>query len=114
MLVFLCTLVGAAAQMFIKTGADNLAHPGFVAAVVGMLTNPLLFTGYALYGVNTVLLAVALRESELSLLYPVIALTYVWVAILSVFLLHESLNPYKLAGITTIVLGVGILGRGKV
>ena len=99
--------------MFIKTGANNLAHPGFLGAVIGMLTNPMLFTGYALYGINTILLAVALRESELSLLYPIIALTFVWVAILSVLLLHESLNPYKLAGITTIVIGVGILGRGK-
>jgi multidrug transporter EmrE-like cation transporter len=114
LLVFLCTLVGAAAQMFIKTGANNLTHTGFIAAIVGMLTNPLLFTGYALYGVNTVLLAIALRESELSLLYPIIALTFVWVALLSVLLLHENLNLYKLAGITTIVIGVGILGRGKV
>ena len=106
-------MIGAAAQMFIKTGADKLAHPGFLGAVVGMLTNPALFTGYALYGLNTVLLAVALRDSELSLLYPIIALTYVWVAILSVLILHESLNPLKLAGIVTIVVGVGILGRGK-
>ena len=113
MLIVLCTIVGAAAQMFIKTGANTLAQPGFVGAVVGMLTNPLLFTGYALYGFNTILLAVALRECELSLLYPIIALTFVWVAILSVFLLHESLNFYKLAGITTIVVGVGILGWGK-
>lgn len=78
-----------------------------------MLTNPMLFTGYALYGFNTVLLAIALRDSELSLLYPVIALTYVWVSILSVFLLHESMNPFKLAGVATIVIGVGVLGRGR-
>lgn len=98
--------------MFIKTGAGTLARPGFVGAILGMFTNPLLFTGYALYGLNTVMLAVALRDSELSLLYPVIALTYVWVAILSVLLFHEILNPFKIIGIATIVVGVGILGRG--
>ena len=98
--------------MFIKTGAGTLTKPGFVGAVLGMFTNPLLFTGYALYGLNTVMLAVALRDSELSLLYPVIALTYVWVAILSVMLFHEIMNPFKIIGIATIVLGVGILGRG--
>ena len=112
MLVFLCTIIGAAAQMFIKTGANNLSHPGFVGAVLGMLTNPMLFTGYALYGFNTLLLAVALRESELSILYPVIALTYVWVSILSVALLHESMNLLKTAGVVMIVLGVAVLGRG--
>jgi multidrug transporter EmrE-like cation transporter len=99
--------------MFIKTGAGTLAKPGFLGAVMGMFTNPLLFTGYALYGLNTVMLAVALRDSELSLLYPVIALTYVWVAFLSVLLFHEILNPFKVIGITTIVVGVGILGRGS-
>ena len=98
--------------MFIKTGANTLAKPGFMGAVLGMFTNPLLFTGYALYGLNTILLAIALRDSELSLLYPVIALTYVWVSILSVVLLHEAMNPYKLLGLATIVIGVGILGRG--
>lgn len=98
--------------MFIKTGAGKLTQPGFLGAVVGMITNPMLFTGYALYGLNTVMLAIALRESELSLLYPVIALTYVWVTILSVALLHETLNPFKAVGIAVIVLGVGILGRG--
>jgi len=113
MLIVLCTVVGAAAQMFIKTGANTLAHPGFVGAMLGMLTNPMLFTGYALYGVNTILLAVALREAELSLLYPIIALTFVWVAILSVLILHEAMNPLKLSGIAIIVIGVGILGRGK-
>jgi multidrug transporter EmrE-like cation transporter len=112
-LVFCCTLVGAMAQMFIKTGATHLTRPGFVGAVLGMLTNPMLFTGYALYGFNTVLLAVALRESELSLLYPVIALTFVWVSILSVAFLHESMNPWKGAGIVAIVLGVAVLGRGS-
>ena len=113
LLVFICTLIGAGAQMFIKTGANNLSQPGFVGAVLGMFTNPMLFTGYALYGLNTVMLAVALRDAELSILYPVIALTYVWVAILSVTFLHENMNPFKVIGITTIVIGVGILGRGN-
>lgn len=112
LLVFTCTVVGAAAQMFIKSGANTLARPGFLGAVLGMFTNPMLFTGYALYGFNTILIAIALRGSELSLIYPVIALTYVWVSILSVVLLHESMNPFKIAGIATIVLGVAVLGRG--
>ena len=113
LLVFCCTILGAAAQMFIKSGANHLSQPGFVGAVVGMLTNPMLFTGYALYGMNTVLLAIALRDSELSLLYPVIALTYVWVSILSVTMLHETMNFMKAAGIAAIVCGIGILGRGS-
>ena len=50
------------------------------------------FVGYCLYGLGAVLFTIALRDGELSVLYPVISLTYVWVAILSVPILHEKLS----------------------
>jgi multidrug transporter EmrE-like cation transporter len=113
LIVVFCTFIGAAAQVFIKAGANRLTHPGFIGAIVGILTNPRLFCGYALYGVFTVLLVYALREAELSILYPIIALTYVWVAILSVIVFQEKINVMKTVGIVTIVGGVAILGRGS-
>ena len=114
-LVFCCTLIGAVAQILIKSGATDLArhsaHPGLIGAALGMFTDPWLFSGYCLYGVSTVLLILALREGELSMLYPVIALTYVWVALLSFVIFHEALEPLKLFGIALIVGGVAVLGR---
>ena len=104
MLVFCCTLFGAAAQVLIKTGAGHLAHPSLLASALGMVTNPWLFGGYALYGISTFLLLIALKDGELSITYPVIALTYVWVALLSYFLMHESMGLYKLIGVALIVL----------
>ena len=115
LLVFFCTLIGAVSQILIKTGAtvlaQQVAHPGLISAATGMFTNPWLFSGYALYGVSAVLMVLALRDGELSLLYPVIALTYVWVALLSFVLFHESIGAYKMAGISLIVIGVAVLGR---
>jgi drug/metabolite transporter (DMT)-like permease len=108
LLVFGCTVLGAAAQIFMKFGANRLAHPG----LIGMATNLPLLSGLVLYGLSTVLLVLALKDGELSLLYPVIALTYVWVTLLSLVLLHDQPNPYKLAGIAIIVIGVSVLGRG--
>ena len=58
-------------------------------------------------------MAYALKGRELSRLYPIIALTYVWVTILSVFMLAEHVNLYRAAGIALIVTGVSILGGGK-
>ena len=57
-------------------------------------------------------MVLALREGELSKLFPIIALTYVWVTLLSYWLLKETPNLYKNLGVLTIVLGVGVLGRG--
>ncbi len=108
-LVLGATIFGAAAQMLIKYGANNLAS----SSPIDMVTNPPLFTGYALYGIFTVLLVLALRDGELSILYPVISMTFAWVAILSVILLGERLNLFKVAGIGIIIVGVAILGRNS-
>lgn len=107
-LVFCCTILGAAAQVLMKTGANHMVTPG----LLGMLGNLPLMGGYCLYGISTLLLVLALKDGELSLLYPVIALTYVWVTVLSFVIFHDHINPWKLAGIVLIVTGVGVLGKG--
>jgi multidrug transporter EmrE-like cation transporter len=93
-------------------GALNELNPTLLQTALHMITTPSLLAGYSMYGVSTVLLVAALKHGELSLLYPVFAMTYVWVTILSVVVFHESLNPYKLTGIVIIVSGVAVLGMG--
>jgi multidrug transporter EmrE-like cation transporter len=111
-LVVCCTIIGAAAQVLIKKGASALgANPTMLQTALAMVLTPALFAGYSMYGVSTILLVLALRHGQLSLLYPVFAMTYVWVTILSVVVFHESMNPYKLAGIVIIVAGIAVLGR---
>lgn len=125
LLVFSCTLIGAAAQILMKTGssqagthvglADVFRNPLLIASFLfGVLKNVKLFAGYCLYGVNTFLMALALKGRELSRLYPIIALTYVWVTILSLFLLAgEHMNFFRSIGIAFIVGGVSVLGLKK-
>ena len=109
-LVFVCTILGAAAQMLMKIGLGHLGHPG----IMGYLTSLPLLAGYSLYGLNTLLMVFALRDGELSILYPIIALTYVWVTVLSVIFFQESLNAFKLLGVAIVVAGVAVMGgRGR-
>jgi drug/metabolite transporter (DMT)-like permease len=112
LLVFCCTLLGAGAQVLIKTDAGTLRVDTPVTLIVSLLHSWMLLAGFTLYGGSTVLLVLALRHGHLSLLYPVIALTFVWVAILSVVIFHDSMNGMKLTGIAIIVGGVAILGKG--
>jgi multidrug transporter EmrE-like cation transporter len=124
-IMFCCTLIGAVAQILLKKGTEELgthitlgqvAHDPslFFKFALGIVTNSKLFTGYALYGVNTFLMALALKGRELSRLYPIIALTYVWVTALSLFVLPgEHLNWFRIVGISFIVAGVSILGLRK-
>ncbi len=106
-LVFCFTILGAAAQMLMKIGTSQ--HHG--TGLMGYLTSVPLLAGYGLYGINTVLMVFALRDGELSTVYPFIALTYVWVTLLSITLFHESFNALKVLGVSIVVIGVAVLGR---
>jgi multidrug transporter EmrE-like cation transporter len=112
-MVFLCTIFGAGAQILIKLGANTLTYPTVSQSLVAAVTNVPLMAGYGLYAISTMLLVLALRHGELSILYPVIALTYVWVTGLSMMIFKESMNPYKAFGVLLIVCGVGVLGRSS-
>lgn len=100
--------------MLMKSGTNRLGpHADLASLVADLITNVPLIGGLALYGAGTVLMIVALKHGELSVLYPLLSLSYVWVAILSVMLLHETMNPLKIAGICVIMAGVALLGRGS-
>jgi multidrug transporter EmrE-like cation transporter len=111
-IVLACTLLVAIGQYLIKLGANQLAHAGLLATAIGIFTIPQLFAGYCLYGVFTVMFVYALRHGELSILYPLIALGYVWVTITAVIAFHESMNPLKIVGLVVIICGVAVLGYG--
>ena len=108
LLVFSCTVLGALAQLLIKKGTQSLTNDP-----MSILTNVWLIVGYSIYGINTLLMVLALKDGEMSMLYPIIALTYVWTTLLSYTVLGEPSNAYKNAGIITIVLGVAVMGRGS-
>lgn len=112
--MLICTLLGAAGNVLLKLGGNQLGSYGVTQILQRpslILMNFPLMAGYALYGLSTVLLVLALRHGQLSVLYPVISLTYVWVLILSGLIFHETLNFWKIAGVMTVVTGVGVLGR---
>jgi undecaprenyl phosphate-alpha-L-ara4N flippase subunit ArnE len=113
-----CTIFAAVAQVLLKFGALHpmpALHPGNLSSIlafIGALTGnlPLVF-GYGLHACNAMLLILALREGQLSLLYPVYALSYIWVDLLSLYFFNEHMNFWKGAGILLIICGVGVLGR---
>jgi multidrug transporter EmrE-like cation transporter len=110
-LVCTCTVIGAAGQMLMKAGAQQQTHDSALLMLIAIFRTPTLFAGFSLYGLSAALLVIALKYGELSILYPVIALTYVWVTALSVAIYSESLNAMKLLGLAAVVLGVAVLGR---
>lgn len=119
-LVLGCTVFAAAAQIMMKYGAG---HPmpsvdfGNAASLgtflVALLGNYPLILGYVLSAGNALLLILALRDGHLSMLYPIISLTFVWVNLLSIYLFGDHMNPWKAVGMLLIITGVAIMGRAS-
>ena len=125
-MVVVFTVMASVAQVLYKMGANALnkvpagsiadiavgsMHFQISAALVAVATNIPMIVGLTLYGIGAVMMVLALQHGELSVLYPIISLSYVWVAILSVLVFHEHLNIYRIAGIAVIIGGVAVLGR---
>lgn len=108
-LVLVCTLLIACAQVLYKFGVDDLD----LKKPLSVLTNYFILGGLALYGLGALLLVVALKWGELSVLYPIIATGYVWVSLLSMHFFKETMNSWKWLGVASIVLGVSMIGFGS-
>jgi drug/metabolite transporter (DMT)-like permease len=108
-LIILFTFFAATAQVLWKYAIIGL---GENPPLLAMITNLQLIGGLAVYGLGAIVMIVALQHGELSVLYPLISLNYVWVAIIAVLLFNESMNPLKLAGMIVIMAGVAVLGKG--
>lgn len=106
-IVLISTLLTSTAQLLWKLATKNLQLD------ISLFTNYYLIGGFALYLVAAIILIKALKYGELSILYPLIALSYVWVAILSWQYLGESLSALKIIGVLIIVLGVTLIGIGS-
>ena len=104
------TVIAAIGQTYMKAGASRLSEK--ISLDILIADTPLQI-GLVLYCAGALLVVLALRHGELSVLYPVISLSYVWVAILAVSVFHESMTASKVLGIAAIIAGVAILGGGK-
>ncbi len=113
-LMIMCTLFTSIAQFFLKKGAGNLIlKEGTTTLINSILYNPQLIIGCFLYGFAAIIFILALRGGEVSVLYPIIATSYIWVTIISMYFLAEQVNNYKWAGVTTIFLGIVLIGIGS-
>ena len=107
-LVSSATLMGAFGPILLKKASAKR-----LSKLSSLATNYHLFGGVALYAIGTLLFIPALKGGELSVLYPFVSLTYIWVSLLSVKFLGEKMNTLKWFGIALIMLGVCFIGFGS-
>ncbi len=106
--ILFCTALTSTAQIFYKFAAEKLSFN-----ILSIITNVNLLMGMLLYAVGGILLILSFRGGEVSVLYPIIATSYIWVSFLSIYFLGEVMNPYKWAGVFIIMAGIVLIGYGS-
>lgn len=107
LLILFCTLLTSSGQLLLKIGTNRLQ-----LSVPAIVQNWPLLLGLVLYGASAIVMIIALKYGELSILYPFIALSFIWVMILSIFFLQESVSLWNWSGVAAILLGVSLIGKG--
>ena len=115
-LVFCSVSLSALGQTFFKLGVSALnfgADSSTASKALSMLLSHWVLAGLAAYGVGTLLWLFALRQLDLSLAYPFVAMSFIMVAGSGILFLGEPLTPGKVLGIALIVSGLCVMAFGK-
>jgi len=107
-LMVLCTLFTSSAQLLYKAGAGKLEFN-----LLSIISNWNIILGIVLYGLGAVLLVVALKGGKVTVLYPIVASSYIWVALGSGYFFKEVVNLFRWIGIIFIIFGIIIINIGE-
>lgn len=116
-LILISVSLGVAGQLCLKAGMDQVGTlslgglSSIFSTVVRVITTPLVFLGLACYGVSAAFWLVVLTRLDLSLAYPMLALTYVLIPLAAHFILGEDVPALRWVGIAIVVVGIAVVAQ---
>lgn len=113
-------VLGSFGQICLKDGlrhGDLARHShSILATIISILhamLNPYVLAGLGLYSLSVFTWLLLLSKVRLSVAYPMISISYVFVVALSAIILHEHVNwPVAVGGLLLISGGVTFIGVG--
>ncbi len=107
-LVVLASFIGSFGAVFLKAGAGRLHRE-----LHTLVLNWRLAAGVAMYLLSFVFYYLGVRDGELSVLYPMVSLGYIWTLLWSKLFFGEPFSRRKLGGLALIITGIIILNLGN-
>lgn len=104
LLALFCAALAAVGQTFFKLGAAQVS-----TEYTDWVLNGRVIVGLGTYGLSALLFIVALKFGKLSILYPIIATSYIWVTLLSYYVFGEDITYVNWIGILMIISGVTLI-----
>ena len=106
LLLIASTFVGALGALLVKRGTTKFRF-------MQLWKSREVFGGFLLYTVSVFLYLLALKQEELSVVYPMVAMSYFWITLFAVKFLDEKLNRWKIIGLVGILCGFVLIGMGS-
>lgn len=110
LLVVVASFIGSFGAVFLKSGSKNLK-----SNLRSLLTNYRLAIGGLLFVISSLFFVRAISQpgAELSVLYPMVSMSYLWAMVWSRIFFQEPFTRQKFSGLGLIILGIAILQFGK-
>jgi drug/metabolite transporter (DMT)-like permease len=105
--IFATILIGVY-QILWKIGMIN-----FELNFISLITNYPLILGFILYGFAAIIILFALKKEDVTIIVPILGLSYFIVTIYAFYFFNETLNLTKIIGMITLFIGVIFVGGGK-
>jgi drug/metabolite transporter (DMT)-like permease len=106
LIMILCTFFASTAHLLLKSGAVKINAGEWMSYL-----NLQLLLGLVFLGIGAILMVLAFKHGELSILFPILSTGYIWVSLLSpIFFPNDSMNIWKWVGVILILLAVSFLG----
>jgi len=104
--VIFASIIGSLAAVLLKGGAIRIERN-----LTSILTNWRLAGGILTYVLSSLFFVRGIKEGELSILYPMVAVGYVFSLPLSRIFFHEPLTREKVIAVALILCGVAMLAQ---
>lgn len=108
LLMVLSSFIGSFGAVFLKTGASKLTRNLAV-----LMRNWQLVAGVALFLLSSYFFVLGVRKGQLSVLYPIVSLQYVWAMFWSRIFFGEPYTKQKFIGLAMILGGTLMVVMGK-
>lgn len=107
-LVLFGSFIGSFGAVFLKLGAEHLQ-----GSLRRLLNNYWLATGIALYLLSSVFYMMGVSQGELTVLYPMVSLGYIWAILWARLFFKEPFTLPKIGGLLMIIFGVALINFGN-
>lgn len=110
LLILVSSFIGSFGAVFLKLGAEHMT-----GGIGRLLSNYWLLVGVVLYLLSSVfyMMGVGQPGAQLTVLYPMVSLGYIWAMLWARLFFGERFTIPKVGGLLMIIFGVALINFGN-